>query len=552
MKADEKKDAVKNMAAGEQANAAECMAVAEQVSDAGQASSDQVSAPSNSEIFLRLQDLSFRYLGADTDALHHLNVTLPQGRCLLLCGKSGCGKSTFTRLLNGLIPQFFSGALSGSGEMLGYSLGQVSVDELSSFVGSVFQNPKTQFFNINTTDELAFPCENIGLEAAEIRQRIAYYAQFLGLTPLLDRSLFELSGGEKQKIAFGTACMLSPKVLVLDEPTSNLDEGAIAALRDLIQRMKAAGITIVIAEHRLAWLKDLVDDYYYFDNGQLLWHKTAAEFLQLDPEDLIALGLRAIDLAPQKEALQAKPTLRLSCPQPVEAPLTGAAQATIPAPAASLTQVPTLPTSQPLLQTQDLVIGYRASSPLHRLQDFALYPGEIVGLMGPNGIGKSTLIKTLMGLQKPLGGQIYWRGKKSSARQRLKRSFLVMQDVHYQLFADSAYHELAFESQDKAKIEATLEQLALLPLAERHPMTVSGGQKQRLAIASALLSERELLILDEPTSGLDGYHMSQCAKLLLDLKTPSKANGLAQGKSILLITHDEEFAALCCDRIFTF
>ena len=211
--------------------------------------------------------VGFTYQGSETPALQDVTLSIGAGECVLLCGKSGCGKTTFTRLLNGLAPAFFPGRMLGSCRVGDLLAGTAAIEEYVPLVGSVFQNPKTQYFNVDTTAELAFPCENVGMPSTEIRSRVQDCARRFGLTGLMDRSIFRLSGGEKQRIAFATASMLGPRLLVLDEPTSNLDAGAIVQLHDMIAAMKEAGVTIVLAEHRLAWITDLADRYFFFEEG---------------------------------------------------------------------------------------------------------------------------------------------------------------------------------------------------------------------------------------------------------------------------------------------
>ena len=373
-------------------------------------------------------------------------------------------------------------------------------------VGSVFQNPKTQYFNVDTTAELAFPCENVGMLSSEIRGRVEAAAEDFGLEKLLDRSIFKLSGGEKQRIAFGAACMLEPELLVLDEPTSNLDYRAIRELHDMIAKKKAEGTTIVIAEHRLAWIADLADRFCYFEDGKLSGQWTLEEFRKLSVETMQRMGLRPLDIAPYHTQAIEKSRIKPSC-------------------------------QKPLISAKNLSVGYGKKSPVYQIDDFQISKGEIVGLMGHNGVGKSTLAKTLCGLLKPVGGEIVPK----RVKDRIKHSFMVMQDVNYQLFSDSVREEVLLGAQKPEVCNEVLESLGLLELAERHPVSLSGGQKQRVAIASAMLSGKDFIVLDEPTSGLDYYHMTQVAHLLQKLKE--------QGAAVLVITHDEELAAGWCDRV---
>ena len=455
---------------------------------------------------IECKNASFRYQNTETDALNTVDLQINPGECIVLCGKSGCGKTTVSRLLNGLIPSFFPGELSGECSTFGLESGKAAIEDYVPKVGSVFQNPKTQYFNVDTTAELAFPCENVGMPSSQIRERVGSVAEDFGLNKLLDRSIFKLSGGEKQRIAFGTACMLNPKLLVLDEPTSNLDYRAIRELHDMIAKKKAEGVTIVIAEHRLAWIADLADRFCFFEDGVLAGQWTSEEFRKLPVESMQKMGLRPLDIAPYHIQAIEKSKIKPSC-------------------------------QKQLISAENLSVGYGKKNPVYRIDDFQISKGEIVGLMGHNGVGKSTLAKTLCGLLKPVGGEIVPKKEKN----RIKHSFMVMQDVNYQLFSDSVREEVLLGSAMPEMCDEVLESLGLLELAERHPMSLSGGQKQRVVIASAMLSGKDFIVLDEPTSGLDYYHMTQVAQLLQQLK--------AQGAAVLVITHDEELAAGWCDRV---
>ena len=455
---------------------------------------------------IECKDCSFTYFSAEKKALEALTLQIRPGECVVLCGKSGCGKTTLTRLLNGLAPSFFAGELTGSCSTFDLEAGTAAIEDYVPFVGSVFQNPKTQCFNVDTTAELAFPCENMGMPSADIRQRVQDCAVTFGLENLLDRSIFKLSGGEKQRIAFGAACMLTPKLLVLDEPTSNLDYKAIRALHHMIARQKAEGVTIILAEHRLAWIADLADRFCYFEEGRLIGQWSTAQFQALPINTLQSMGLRPLDISSYHIQAMEKSKLAFAG-------------------------------SQPLISAKKLSVGYGKKSPVYQIEDFQIGKGEILGLMGHNGVGKSTLAKTLCGLQKPVSGSI----TPAREKERLAHSFMVMQDVNYQLFSDSVREEVLLGARKPELCVQVLNALGLLELADRHPMSLSGGQKQRVAIASAMLSGKDFIVLDEPTSGLDYYHMTQVAQLLNNLKE--------QGSAVLVITHDEELAAGWCDRV---
>lgn len=462
--------------------------------------------------------ISFTYDHAAEPALRDITLTVPAGECIVLCGASGCGKTSYTRVANGLIPSFFHGAFAGNQTTCGLDVETVPIDRLTPLVGSVFQNPKTQYFNANVTDELAFPADNIGLPAEDINRRITAVAERFGIGHLLHRSIFHLSGGQKQRIAVAAATMLGPRLVVLDEPTSNLDANAIADMRAMIEQMKDEGLTIVIAEHRLAWLNGVADRYVVFDGGHIVQDYEADEFLSLSPGCVAAMGLRALDLQPYRRRI--------------------AALASSPA-ADECTSV--------LLGTHNLTIGYKGKDGFTRaIPDLRFRAGEITGLMGNNGCGKTTLVRTLTGLIKPVSGRIELNGVPAKPRDLTRAGFLVMQDVNYQLFSDSVREELLIGLDETdagitAQANQVMADLDLAAFAERHPMSLSGGQKQRVAIGSALMCGKDLIILDEPTSGLDRYHMEQVGELLRQLAS--------QGKAILVVTHDEELAAGWCDRI---
>lgn len=442
-------------------------------------------------------------------ALRDVTLTVQPGECVVLCGRSGCGKTTFTHLLNGLSPEFYPGTLTGRCTAAGLAAGEAAIEAYVPQVGSVFQNPKTQYFNVDTTAELAFPCENAGMEPQAIRRRVDEVVEQFQLGPLMDRSVFKLSGGEKQRVAFAAACMLGPRLLVLDEPTSNLDAAAIAQLHDMIAVMKRQGVTVVLAEHRLAWITDLADRYFFFAAGRLAAQWSAAEFAALPADTLAGYGLRARALDDCRAGIRAKQSAR--CP------------------------------GTPVLTLEGVTLGCDKKHPLRTLPDMSFAAGEIVGLMGRNGIGKSTMARTLCGLLEPVSGKICRNGRPANARERLRSSFLVMQDVNYQLFSDSVREEVLLGAAHPERCDAVLQALGLDGLADRHPMSLSGGQKQRVVVAAAMLSDKPLILLDEPTSGLDLGSMQQVGQLLQEWK--------AQGKTLLVITHDEELAANWCDRV---
>lgn len=455
---------------------------------------------------ITIDEVSFAYEGSD-ESLSHINLGIQTGECVLLCGPSGSGKTTITKLINGLIPHFVeSGRLCGRTTVAGLNVAETEMYQLAEQVGSVFQNPKSQFFNIDADSEITFGLENAGVPPAQIRARFDATVEALQLQPLLHRSIFAMSGGEKQMLAFASVYAMDPAVFVLDEPTANLDAAAIERLRQVIARLKAEGRTVVIAEHRLYFLVDLIDRAVLVREGRIAAVYSRQAFAALSEEERLALGLRSLKL----------PQLALP---PV-------------APAGSTAG----------LSVEGLCCMIERHVVFEGLS-FSAEPGEVVGIVGHNGAGKTTLTRCLCGLLKEKSGCVRFCGEALSRKQRNRLSFCVMQDVNHQLFADSIWNECkrsAPEATD-AHIAEVLSSFDLLELRERHPMALSGGQKQRLAVATAILSEKPLLVFDEPTSGLDVQRMLEVSTLILELR--------AQRKIVLVVSHDVEFLCRSCDKI---
>lgn len=453
---------------------------------------------------IEIQNVSFRHNEAENRSVQNVTLTIPDGQCILLCGESGSGKTTLTRLINGLIPHYYEGELEGRTIVNGLDVTRAELYETARLVGSVFQNPRSQFFCVDTTSEIAFGCENMGMPEEEILKRIDRAAEELHMQALLGRSIFELSGGEKQRIACASVSALHPQIMVLDEPTSNLDMAAISDLKQILLHWKAAGKTIVIAEHRLSWLTDICDRVICMKNGRVELDIAMEDFSALSPERIHSLGLRPLQsenqTLPERNAMQ-KETIEL----------------------------------------RDFHYSYGDTDAI-AMDSIRLPKGGIIAVIGNNGAGKSTFSRCLCGLGKKFKGYAMIDGKKCSRKQLLKKAYMVMQDVNHQLFCETVEDEvqLGMAEENESLVHSVLKELDLSELRDRHPMSLSGGQKQRVAIASAMLAEKSVLIFDEPTSGLDQRHMEQTAKLISSL----------QGKkTVLIITHDPDLVLRCCTHV---
>ena len=458
-----------------------------------------------SEKIIQISNVSFQYENSEKGALHDVSLTVEPGECILLCGESGCGKTTITRLLNGLIPHFYEGTLNGMVEVCGLKIQEEELYTIAEKVGSVFQNPRSQFFCLDTTSEVAFGCENMGLSEDEIKQRIAKVTRELKMENLMGRNIFKLSGGEKQRVACASVSAMQPEIFVLDEPTSNMDLDAIEELKKTLLFWKKQGKTIVIAEHRLYWLKYICDRVIYMEEGHIVSDLPMKTFVTFSEDRIKAMGLRG---------------LSLSQPEFPEKP----------------------EKSEKTITFKNYHFNYEKEEVLH-MSDVTVPAESIIAVTGHNGAGKSTFLRCLCGLEKKFKGHTVLDDANLSGRQMLKNCYMVMQDVNHQLFCETVEEEIQLGmAEEKAdKVSDLLRELDLAGFRERHPMSLSGGQKQRVAIASAVLAEKSVLIFDEPTSGLDYKHMRQTAGLFQRLKE--------RKKTMFIITHDPELIVMCCTHV---
>jgi len=466
---------------------------------------------------IQFQNVAFSYESRKKEpSVSGLNFTIHSGEFILICGSSGSGKSTVGRIMNGLVPGFYRGELTGTVLLDGVDISSIPQVELAGSIGSVFQNPRTQFFDTDSTGELAFGCENMGFHKKEILKKIYTVTETFGIESLLNRDIFELSGGEKQKIACGSIYAVNPDVYVFDEPSSNLDLGSIKDLAEIMRKLKAEGKTIILIEHRIHYAAFMADRVFYMDGGRITKIFENEEFVNLDKEVLHRMGLRFID----KSDVGTVSTER-----------TGSA-------------------IQDAIRVESLGFRYKQSrrddGDTLDIHNLSIPSGQIIALIGENGAGKSTFVKCMCGLVKGEKASIKDSAGKLLRKQRLRDSYLVMQDVNHQLFAESVEAELLLSAPDltKEQIATYLSDLDLSEFANDHPMSLSGGQKQRVAVAAACVAKKKYLYLDEPTSGLDYIQMKNMSKTIRKAKE--------KVAFVLVITHDPEFIMECCDYVMEF
>lgn len=474
--------------------------------------------------------LSFSYVseltGDRVEALKDVDLSADAGSLTLVCGASGCGKSTLMKALTGLVPQMTPGELDGVVSINGRNLADVALTDVGHLCSSVFQNPRTQFFCDTVAEELAFCGENYGRERATLRQQSERAAKLMGISHLMERKLTTLSGGQLQKVALACALASGAPVLLADEPTSNLDPAAISEVRAALKVLKEQGLTIVVVEHRLHFLRGLADQVLLMEGGRVTRRWNGAEFFSMGQAQRRSLGLRTlVDPGPPETWVGQGQVGR----QEKQAGRQENREAT---------------PSQVRLSCRGLSFAYGAS-PVFEGLDADFPAGQITCIAGANGVGKTTLVRVLCGLAAPSSGSISMDGVPASRKTRRSACALVMQDTGRQLFSDTLAGELTIGASHASgqSGEKLLADFDLANLGERHPLSLSGGQKQRLVIAAARATGRPIVILDEPTSGVDARH--------LDSITATLRRIADEGAAVVVVTHDGEFAAACADRLIT-
>jgi len=498
------------------------------------------------------ENLFYHYPFCDTPSLANVSFTLEKGEALLVTGASGCGKSTLLRTLNGLIPNHFKGKFEGRLKVLDLEF-PAPLEAVSTRVGTVLQNPEEQIMATTVQEEVALALEWQCVPQDEIRRRVGVALDAFDLTRLAARSVFNLSSGERQKCVLAAVMASGADVVVMDEPTANLSPEATEDLAKLCLTLKSHGVTLVIVDHRLYWLRGVLDKLLVLKDGKV-----------------VQFG-RAIAPRPPPDGTGCRP-----CPSdPLDTLATHPDFATWGLRSVNVSR-PVLPTvggadhHHPAVTIHNLSFRYAKKSEwIYRDFSAVIPQGAITAVVGANGAGKTTLARLLCGLLKPTSGEITFTAPGRavsmkppcddgravapqppfaalSPRARRKQTAFVMQQMDIQLYMRTVEEELLFSAPrrlDKATRRADaahwLDVFGLTHLEDRHPHSLSGGEKQRLVVACALMKRPTLMILDEPTSGLDGNNMRIIAR---ELKAYA-----AQGGAALLITHDLELLSLVAD-----
>ncbi len=449
-----------------------------------------------------LKNVNFSYSEGTKPILKNINLDIKRGEVIALIGSSGCGKTTLTRIFNGLAYKFYNGIINGEIYIDGMNPCDRELYEIGRKVGSIFQNPKSQFFAEIVEDEISFGLENYGIGRKEMLKRIELSLNSIRGQDLKYKNLFCLSSGERQKVAIASINALDPPIYVFDEPSSNLDMKSVEALKKLIISLKNSGKTIIISEHRMYYLKGIVDKYYYIDNGEVVCSYTEKELLDMTEMNYKELGLRTF-------------LLELISPKLVNCK------------------------SINKLDIDKLSFSYGKYNIFSNLS-YSFNDGKVYGIIGENGVGKSTLSKVLSGILKEKSGTVHYNGTLLKKNKRREYVYYLSNNPDNNLFEVTPEDELRL-SDKNANIEEILKRFHLEKTKGIHPQILSGGQKQRLTIATAQLLDRKVYIFDEPTSGLDGENMHLISGEIRELQK--------KGKIIIIISHDYEFLMECCDLV---
>ncbi|MEW6750470.1 MAG: energy-coupling factor transporter ATPase [Candidatus Latescibacterota bacterium] len=500
---------------------------------------------------VRLEHVSFRYRAATDPALRDVCCHLRRGEAVGLLGLSGSGRSTLAATLNGTIPRLVRGELTGRVLLGGEDIAGRYPRELADRIGYLFQDFEAQLFSTSVALEVAFGPENLAVPRAQIVRRVAECLELVGLSSQVDRAPAALSGGQKQRLALASVLALEPQVLVLDEPTSDLDPSGRAELLAAIRRLRArADLTVLVIDPQvdeLGW----ADRLLVLDRGQVVLEGTPGQVWSR-PAELTARGLKPFTLSrlaaslgcrgPWDAAPEAARAIAAAGWQ-ADPQATGrlqAADAARPAP------------GDALLEMEDLTYGYADGTQALRGVSLSLRQGEYVALLGRNGSGKTTLVRHLNGILTPAGGDLRLRGRslRGQSPASLCRSVgLVFQNPDHQIFAERVWDEVAFgprlqglsAQEVQRRTEEALAAVGLAGLGQVDPFLLSKGGRQRVAVAAALATQPEIIVLDEPTTGLDSRELEGMTALIGELN--------AAGHTILIVTHAMDLAACCAHRV---
>lgn len=473
---------------------------------------------------LVIENLSFRYRSRSELAIHNISLEVQPGQVVMIAGASGCGKTTLARCINGLIPRSYKGELSGRILMQGQEIEKLSLSRISQMVGTVLQDPERQILGTRVLFEIAFGLENLGFSRPEIIQRVEEALARLKISHLKDRETFNLSGGEKQKVALAGVLAMHPSILLLDEPLASLDPASAQETLETVRGLADEGMTVLMVEHR-------VEDVLRIHPERVLYMKEGEIRFDGPPEQLD----ENVDYSEVK------------LPVSVVLPLAVQRVPTQPIVPATIRQAQ----AAPLVQFENVSFGYDVERPVLQGVDLTIQRGDIIAVLGPNGAGKTTLVKHAIGLLKPKGGRVLVNGQDThhlSVAEIASTLGYVFQSPSHMLFAPTMAEELAFgpknlrhpPEQIQQEVQQAIETVHLQGYEQTPPLSMSFGQQKRVSIAAVLAMRSRILVMDEPTAGQDYKNYMNFMDAILQMP------GF---EAIIFITHDVDLAVIYANRV---
>lgn len=521
---------------------------------------------------IEMKDVSFSYGASSQVALDHVSLSVREGEFVGVIGPAGSGRSTLAAVLSGAIPHHFHGQLYGATYVQGLDTCEATLTDISSVVGSVLQDIDAQMVASVVEDEMLFGMENFGVPHDQIEQRLVQTLETVGIADLRHREIATLSGGQKQKVAIAAILAMDPRVLVLDEPTAALDPAATQLVYDTLRRInRERGVTVVVMEQKVAMLSEYCDRVMVMDAGKIVFSGAPHEVFA-HGEELRRIGCDSPRVTRIYNRLVAdgvvstgSPCLNVSEAEQLiaralggrETAAAGSAKAAVVSEAALPASSPHAPAprpkaegAKPAVSFEDVCFSYPGGGASVQNLELAVYPGELVGVVGQNGAGKTTLTKLLNGLLKPSSGVVTVAGldtREAPVSRIAAHVSTLFQNPDRQICRDTVLDEVAFglvltgtpQEEARERAQRVIERFGL-PAGEA-PFSLSRGQRQKIALASVVVMEPEVIVLDEPTSGLD---YRECMTVMETVSEMAE-----RGSAVIMVCHDMEVVSDFAERL---
>jgi len=488
---------------------------------------DNISAMTSTPLPLVIDNLSFRYRDRQGAAIHNLSFTANPGEVLLIAGASGCGKTTLIRCINGLIPRSYKGEMNGKILVFGEEVKDWKLSQISQKIGTVLQDPERQILGTKVVNEVAFGLENLGMPREEIFSRVDEALNFLKIPHLRNRETFNLSGGEKQKVALAGVLAMRPSIVLLDEPLASLDPASAQDTLDAVRLLADQGLSILMVEHRIEdVLRIHPERVMFMSEGEIRYLGDVTGLSKV-------VNYREVKLPAEDIVERAKQD-----PAPVEIKV-------LPGVTSSLAG------QEALVRFENVAFGYESEVEILHGINLQINRGDVIAVLGPNGAGKTTFVKHAIGLLKPKSGRVFVGGRdthEASVAEIAGMLGYVFQSPSHMLFAPTVREELAFgptnmkhtKEQIELEVKESLKTVNLSDKENDPPLALSFGQQKRVSIAAILAMRSRILVMDEPTAGQDYQNYMNFMDSILQMP------GF---EAIMFITHDVDLAAIYANRV---